>query len=136
LAGPAHPHETSLGSGSIWGTKIEIVALDAQGARFCAGGSDAAGRLSATLDAWRISSAAERDIGDRNRGHAADLARDWALRGCTGLPHRPAPRDLERGWAEVRVTNDANCFALPRRARRPGEGGLGAILGTGVGRVS
>lgn len=55
----------------------------------------------------------------------------------TSLNGRPFSRDLERALERrVRVTNDANCFALAEAASGAGRGYscvFGVILGTGVG---
>src|SRR4029079_6604436 len=55
----------------------------------------------------------------------------------TWLIGRPLKRDLEAAIGrEVRMENDANCFALSEAADGAGEGAhvvFGVILGTGVG---
>src|SRR3954464_7982568 len=55
----------------------------------------------------------------------------------TWLIGKPLKQDLERALGrEVRIENDANCFALSEALDGPGKGAravFGVILGTGVG---
>jgi fructokinase len=129
----------------LGGTKIEIVALDADGAeivrrRIATPRDD----YRATLDAM---AALVRDV-ERELGAAATVGvgtpgsisrATGLLRGSNSvcLNSRPIKHDLEaRLGREVRIANDANCFALSEATDGAGEGAdvvFGVILGTGVG---
>jgi fructokinase len=85
----------------------------------------------------------ERDIGAKATvGVATPGARslvDGRMKNCnsTCLNGRPLGEDLERALArEIRMENDANCFALSEATDGAGRGAavvFGVILGTGVG---
>jgi fructokinase len=129
----------------LGGSKIEIAVLDA-------GGGEAlrrrvatpAGDYEATLGTLAMLVAdAERDRGARC---TVGVAMPGALSLATGrvknanstcLNGRPLKQDLEaRLDREVRLANDANCFALSEAVDGAGRGArvvFGAILGTGVG---
>ncbi len=129
----------------LGGTKTEIVALAPDGTellrRRIATPRDDYG---ATLDALaRLVVDAERELGVRGTvglGTPGSISRATGLlRGSNSvcLNGQPIKRDLERMLArEVRITNDANCFALSEATDGAGRDArvvFGAILGTGVG---
>jgi len=129
----------------LGGTKIEIIAFDPRGAELLRR------RIPTPHDDYRATLAAlanlvrdtERELGGQGRlgiGTPGSISRATGLlRGCNSvcLNGRPLKRDLEAELGrEVRVTNDANCFALSEATDGAGEGAdvvFGAILGTGVG---
>jgi fructokinase len=126
----------------LGGTKTEIVALDAAG-RECLrrrvptpqGGYDA------TIAA--LVHGVERDLGAGGTvgvGTPGSISRATGLlRGSnsTCLNGRAIRADLEAALGrEVRISNDANCFALSEASDGAGQGAgivFGVILGTGVG---
>lgn len=129
----------------LGGTKIEIVALAPDGEellrrRIVTPRDDYRATLAAVAHLIRE---AERDL--RAAGHVGigtpgSLSRATGLlRGSnsTCLNGQPIKRDLEAVLArEVRISNDANCFALSEAVDGAGRGAhvvFGAILGTGVG---
>jgi fructokinase len=129
----------------LGGTKIEIIAFDPRGEELLRR------RIPTPHDDYRATLAAlanlvrdtERELGVQGVvgiGTPGSISRATGLlRGCNSvcLNGRPLKRDLETELGrEVRVTNDANCFALSEATDGAGEGAvvvLGAILGTGVG---
>lgn len=129
----------------LGGTKIEIVALDAAGAirlrrRVATPPGDYAATLAAVASLVRE---AERELGERA---SVGIAMPGALSLATGLVKnsnstclngRPFLQDVQSLLArEVRVQNDANCFALSEAVDGAGNGArvvFGVILGTGVG---
>ena len=129
----------------LGGTKIEIVALDRSGQellrrRVATPSHD----YRATLDAIaHLVEATERELDARGTvgiGTPGSISRATGLlRGSNSvcLNGKPIRRDLEaRLGREVRITNDANCFALSEASDGAGRDGsvvLGVILGTGVG---
>lgn len=129
----------------LGGTKTEIVALAPDGRellrrRVATPRED----YGATLDALaRLVVEAERELGVRGTvglGTPGSISRATGLlRGSNSvcLNGQPIKRDLERILArEVRITNDANCFALSEATDGAGRDArvvFGAILGTGVG---
>ncbi len=129
----------------LGGTKIEIVALAPDGTerlrrRIPTPGGD----YEATLDALvRLVAEAERALGGRGTlglGMPGALSRRTGLvknANSTCLIGHPLKEDLEaRLGREVRVANDANCFALSEATDGAGAGAetvFGVILGTGVG---
>ena len=129
----------------LGGTKIEIIALDARGTellrrRIPTPHGDYRGTLAALAGLVRDT---ERELGGRGTvgiGTPGSISRATGLlRGSNSvcLNGRPFKRDLEAELGrEVRVTNDANCFALSEATDGAGAGAgvvFGAILGTGVG---
>jgi fructokinase len=129
----------------LGGTKIEIIALDPRGTellrrRVPTPHGDYRGTLSALAGLVRDT---ERELGGRGTvgiGTPGSISRATGLlRGSNSvcLNGRPFKRDLEAELGrEVRVTNDANCFALSEATDGAGAGAgvvFGAILGTGVG---
>jgi predicted NBD/HSP70 family sugar kinase len=129
----------------LGGTKIELAALDASGREALRervptpqGDYDATVRAVASLVAE-----AERTLGERctvGIGIPGALSRVTGLvknANSTCLIGRPLKQDLEAALGrEVRLANDANCFALSEAvdgAGRDAEIVFGVILGTGVG---
>lgn len=127
------------------GTKIELAALDpAGGVRHRRRVATPAGDYEATVEAiGALVEAAERELGTGGRVGIATPGAISAATGCiknansTCLNGRPLRQDLERRLArEVRIANDANCFALSEAIDGAGQGTgvvFGVILGTGVG---
>ena len=129
----------------LGGTKIEIVALDAGGVelvrrRIPTPRDD----YCATLEAMaRLVREVEGELGvvaTVGVGTPGSISRATALlRGSNSvcLNGQPIKHDLERALGrEVRIANDANCFALSEAIDGAGEGAevvFGVILGTGVG---
>jgi fructokinase len=129
----------------LGGTKIEIVALDAEGRellrrRIPTPPHDYRATLAAMT---HLVEASERELGARGTvgiGTPGSISRATGLlRGSNSvcLNGQPIRRDLEAMLGrEVRITNDANCFALSEAtdgAGRDAEVVFGVILGTGVG---
>lgn len=128
----------------IGGTKIELAALDAQGGERLRrrvptphrGYEDALGVLAGMI------ADAERELGERARvgiGLPGLIAPGAPVRNAFATPfnERALKPDLERLLArEVRLENDANCFALSEATDGAGRGAgilFGAVLGTGAG---
>ena len=129
----------------LGGSKIEIAVLDAAGAEVLRRRvATPAGDYAATLDAIAgLVEGAERERGARC---TVGVAMPGALSLATGLVKnanstcligRALKADLEARLArEVRLANDANCFALSETVDGAGRGEavvFGVILGTGVG---
>lgn len=129
----------------LGGTKIEIVALDAAGnqrlrRRVATPQGDYAATL-ATIGA--LVDAAENELGERGSvgiGIPGAESADSGLvknASSTCLIGQPLRRDLQTLLGrEIRVDNDANCFALSEAIDGAGQGAevvFGVILGTGVG---
>ncbi|HEX4943367.1 MAG TPA: ROK family protein [Usitatibacteraceae bacterium] len=129
----------------LGGSKIEIAVLDANGAEALRRRvATPAGDYAAILEAIAgLVANAERERGVRC---TVGMAMPGALSLATGLVKnsnsvclngRPLKADLEsRLQREVRLANDANCFALSEAVDGAGRGAtivFGAILGTGVG---
>jgi fructokinase len=129
----------------LGGTKIEIVALADDGRelirrRVPTPARDYAGPVAAVKD---LVQGAEAELGERGTvgiGSPGSISRATGrLRGSNSvaLNGREIRRDLEAALQrEVRITNDANCFALSEAIDGAGRGAhvvFGAILGTGVG---
>lgn len=129
----------------LGGTKIEALALDAAGReRFRRRVATPSGEYDATLDAIvALVGEAEASLGVRASvgvGTPGSISRATGLlRGANSvcLNGRAIRDDLSsRLGREVRVTNDANCFALSEATDGAGGGAevvFGVILGTGVG---
>lgn len=129
----------------LGGTKTEIVALAPDHRELLRRRvATPQGDYRATLETVAaLLDAAEREVGARGSvgiGMPGSISRaTGVLRGSNSLclNGQPIKRDLEAllGRA-VRVTNDANCFALSEASDGSGRGAdvvFGAILGTGVG---
>ena len=129
----------------LGGTKIEIIALDERGLpRLRRRVPTPAGDYAATLATLSdLVTDAERELGCAATvgiGTPGSVSRATGLlRGCNSvcLNGQPLKRDLETMLRrEVRIANDANCFALSEASDGAGKGAevvFGAILGTGVG---
>jgi fructokinase len=130
----------------LGGTKIEIVALDADGNEaFRRRVPTPQGDYAATLAAiGGLVGAAEDALGAR--GSSVGIGAPGSISRATGLLRgansvclngKPIRRDLEQLLRrDVRITNDANCFALSEACDGAGRGApvvFGVILGTGVG---
>ncbi|OGA13285.1 MAG: hypothetical protein A3H33_17045 [Betaproteobacteria bacterium RIFCSPLOWO2_02_FULL_65_20] len=129
----------------LGGTKIEIVALDDDGRellrrRVPTPASDYEATLRAVAD---LIEGAERELGQRGSvgigtpgsiSHATGLLKNA---NSTCLNGKPVKQDIEKVLGrEVRIANDANCFALSEAvdgAARDAQVVFGVILGTGVG---
>ena len=129
----------------LGGTKIEILALDPLGGeRFRQRVPTPQGDYAATLRAIAtLVESAERALGESGSvgiGTPGSISRATGLlRGSNSvcMNGQPIKSDLERVLGRpVRITNDANCFALSEASDGAGRGAdvvFGAILGTGVG---
>jgi fructokinase len=129
----------------LGGTKIEIAALDAAGeVRLRKRVSTPSGDYAATLAAIvALVADAERELGATGSVGVAipgsPSLRTGRIRNAnsTCLNGELLQRDLESRLArEVRLANDANCFALSEAVDGAGQGAdvvFGVILGTGVG---
>ncbi|HXZ48644.1 MAG TPA: ROK family protein [Usitatibacter sp.] len=129
----------------LGGTKIELAALEAAGSvRLRERIATPAGDYEATVEAvGKLVETAERALGERG---SVGVGVPGALSLATGrlknanstwLIGRPLREDLEvRLGREVRIANDANCFALSEAVDGAARGAavvFGVILGTGVG---
>jgi len=129
----------------LGGTKIELAALDAAGAirlrrRIASPSGDYNAIVRAIGD---LVDAAERELGARatigvGTPGATSLATGRIKNAnSTVLNGKPLREDLQRRLGrEVRLANDANCFALSEAVDGAGRGArvvFGVILGTGVG---
>jgi fructokinase len=129
----------------LGGTKIEIVALDREGREVLRRRTPTPqGDYAATLAAAAsLVAAVERELGASGSvgfGTPGSISRATGLlRGSNSvcLNGRPIRRDLAQALGrEIRVANDANCFALSEATDGAAAGApvvFGAILGTGVG---
>jgi fructokinase len=132
----------------LGGTKIEIVALDASGGeRFRHRVPTPHGDYEATLDAIaNLVRDTERSLGVASGLCTVGIGTPGSLSAVTGLLRnsnsvclngRPFKRDLEaRVGREIRMSNDANCFAVSEAQDGAAAGAhvvFGVILGTGVG---
>jgi fructokinase len=132
----------------LGGTKIEIVALDASGGeRLRRRIPTPQGDYDATLDAIAgLVRDTERSLGVAHGACTLGIGTPGSMSAATGLLRnsnsvclngKPLKRDLEaRVGREVRMSNDANCFAVSEAQDGAAEGAhvvFGVILGTGVG---
>jgi fructokinase len=129
----------------LGGTKIEAIALDAAGRevfrqRVATPRGDYAGTVSAvrSLVAEVESSLATKStVGIGIPGALSRVTGLVKNANSTWLNGRPLKQDLEAALRrEVRIENDANCFALSEAVDGAGKGAevvFGVILGTGVG---
>jgi fructokinase len=129
----------------LGGTKIAVAVLDEQGEIALQRRMDTPrGQYAATLDSVAgLIAAAEKELGARCSigvgTPGAVSPTSGLLRNCnsTWLNFKPFKADLEqRLGREIRVANDANCFALSEAsdgAARYAAVVFGVILGTGVG---
>jgi len=129
----------------LGGSKIELIALERSGRealrrRVATPQGDYARTLRTVTD---LVHEAERELGARG---SVGIGMPGALSLASGrvknanstcLNDRPLKEDLEAALArEVRLANDANCFALSEAIDGAGQGAavvFGVILGTGVG---
>jgi fructokinase len=129
----------------LGGTKIEIIALDRSGAeqlrrRVATPRGDYPGTLDAIAG---LVSAAEAELGRQGSVGIGIPGAESRVTGLiknansTWLIGQPLRRDLEVALQrEVRIENDANCFALSEATDGAAAGAevvFGVILGTGVG---
>jgi fructokinase len=128
----------------LGGTKIEVLALADGRERLRRRVATPAGDYDATLDAVAaLVAQAEAALGGRG---SVGVATPGALSPASGLLRnsnstclngRPVKQDLERRLGrEIRIANDANCFALSEAVDGAAQGAavvFGVILGTGVG---
>jgi fructokinase len=129
----------------VGGTKVEAIALDDAGRELARRRVPSpAHDYDALVETVRsLVVGLEADLGQRG---VVGVGSPGAVSPTTGLMKnanstklngRPFPRDLAAALGrEVRVENDANCFALSEATDGSGEGHLlvfGVILGTGVG---
>ena len=134
----------------LGGTKIEVIALDQDGRclmreRIATPQDDYAATLRATVGLIAL---AETSVGADNTPSCAPIG--IGIPGCessdtglvknansTCLNGKPLRQDLQAMLGrEVRLANDANCFALSETTDGAGAGAavvFGVILGTGVG---
>ena len=129
----------------LGGTKIEIAALDPEGRELLRRRvATPAGDYAATIaSAAGLVHDAERELGVTGSvgiGTPGSLSRATGLlRGSNSLclNGQAIKRDLEAALArEIRIANDANCFALSEAVDGAAQGAavvFAAILGTGVG---
>ena len=129
----------------LGGTKTEIVALDRDGRerlrrRVATPSADYAATIKAIA---ALVQDAERELGETG---TVGIATPGAVSRLTGriknanstcLNHQPLVEDLQRELErEIRIENDANCFALSEATDGAAVGAtvvFGVILGTGVG---
>jgi len=124
----------------LGGTKIEVLAVDATGCEvFRKRVSTPRGDYAATLAAV-AGLVREAGTGTIGIGIPGALSRVTGLvknANSTWLIGKPLQQDLEKAIGrEVRLANDANCFALSEAVDGAGQGAevvFGVILGTGVG---
>ena len=132
----------------LGGTKIEIIAMDAAGReclrrRVPTPGDGYAATLAAVTTLVRD---AERELQLPPGAASVGIGTPGSISRATGvlrgsnsvnLNGHPIRQDLAHALGcEVRVTNDANCFALSEATDGAGQGAdvvFGVILGTGVG---
>lgn len=124
----------------LGGTKIEALALDASGREvFRQRVATPRGDYAATISAVKklVTEIGEGTVGI---GIPGALSRKTGMvknANSTWLNGKPLKQDLERALGrEVRIENDANCFALSEAADGAAKGAevvFGVILGTGVG---
>jgi len=129
----------------VGGTKIEIVALDERGGellrrRVPTPAEDYAATLAVMVE---LVLAAEKELGLQctvGIGTPGALSRATGLiknSNSLSLNGKPMKQDFERLLGrEIRIANDANCFALSETVDGAGAGAevvFGVILGTGVG---
>ena len=136
-------HENRIGV-DLGGTKIEAALLDAAGRMVERQRVPTpAGRYDATVDAIvELVAALDKGASNATIGIATPGARslvDGRMKNCnsTCLNGQPLKEDLERRLGrEIRMENDANCFALSEAVDGAARGArvvFGVILGTGVG---
>jgi fructokinase len=124
----------------LGGTKIEALGLDAAGTetfrrRIPAPRGDYAATLAAI--AGLVKEAGDGTVGVGIPGALSSVTGLVKNANSTWLIGKPLQQDLEKAIGrEVRLGNDANCFALSEAVDGAGQGAevvFGVILGTGVG---
>jgi fructokinase len=123
----------------LGGTKIEVIALEAEREVFRKRIASPRDDYQATIEAV-VSLANEAGEGSVGIGIPGALSRTTGVvknANSTWLIGHALKQDLERALGrEVRLDNDANCFALSEATDGAGRGArvvFGVILGTGVG---
>ena len=122
----------------LGGTKIEAIALDGRREVFRKRIATPRGDYAGTLRAIRIlTEGLEGTIGVGIPGAMSAATGLVKNANSTWLIGKPLKQDLEKELGrEVRIANDANCFALSEAVDGAGKGAgvvFGVILGTGVG---
>lgn len=123
----------------LGGTKIEAIALEDAREVFRKRIPTPRGDYLATLLAIKdlVAEAGEGSVGIGIPGALSRMSGLVKNANSTWLIGRPLKQDLERTLGrEIRVENDANCFALSEAVDGAGKGAsvvFGVILGTGVG---
>lgn len=123
----------------LGGTKIEAIALDGSREVFRRRTATPRGDYAATLLSIKrlVDEAGEGTVGIGIPGTLSRVTGLVKNANSTWLIGRPLKQDLERALGrEIRVANDANCFALSEALDGAGKGAsvvFGVILGTGVG---
>ena len=124
----------------LGGTKIEAVALDGQGKEvFRKRIPTPKGDYPETLRAVKtlVEEAGDGTVGIGIPGTLSTVTGLVKNANSTWLIGKPLKQDLEKAIGrEVRIENDANCFALSEAVDGAGKGAavvFGVILGTGVG---
>lgn len=146
MSAPEHSYNMMLSLGiDLGGTKIEIIALDAAGReclrrRVPTPQGDYTGTVAAVAG---LVEAIESELGQRGRVGLGIPGAESATGGLiknansTCLIGQPLRRDLQTLLQrQIRIENDANCFALSEAVDGAGQGAgivFGVILGTGVG---
>ncbi|HUF82453.1 MAG TPA: ROK family protein, partial [Burkholderiales bacterium] len=124
----------------LGGTKIEAIALDEAGRellrkRVPTPRGDYEGTVAAV--ASLVSEVGEGTVGVGIPGALSRVSGLVKNANSTWLIGRPLKQDLEKALGrEIRIENDANCFALSEATDGAGQGApvvFGVILGTGVG---
>lgn len=123
----------------LGGTKIEIIALDQGGEVFRKRVPTPRGDYAATIHAIvsLVREAGEGSVGIGMPGTLSRVTGRVKNSNSTWLLDMPFKEDLEKALGrEVRMANDANCFALSEATDGAAAGAevvFGVILGTGVG---
>src|SRR6185436_7495656 len=123
----------------LGGTKIEAIALDGEREVFRKRLPTPRGDYAATIDAVNalVKQAGEGTVGIGIPGALSRVTGLVKNANSTWLNGKPLKQDLEKALGrEVRLENDANCFALSEAVDGAGKGArvvFGVILGTGVG---
>ena len=146
MSAPENSHNMTLSLGiDLGGTKIEIIALSPSGRellrrRVPTPQGDYTGTVAAVAG---LVEAIESELGQRGRVGLGIPGAESATGGLiknansTCLIGQPLRRDLQTLLQrQIRIENDANCFALSEAVDGAGQGAgivFGVILGTGVG---
>lgn len=123
----------------LGGTKIEVIALDGSREAFRKRIATPRHDYEKTIEAvcGLVRDAGEGSVGIGIPGAMSAASGLVKNANSTWLIGKPLKRDLEQALGrEVRIENDANCFALSEAVDGAGKGAevvFGVILGTGVG---